>query len=273
MALTLVALLLAAGPAAVTRGRLRLLTCFGVVGVWFSHPLALVLAGVGTYFMAKAALGREWNKAFGFLAMSLAWALSFAICFKVSHRILSKDRFIWDWWDFAFLPLPPRSYADLERDFWHVLNVFNSPSGVLTPLGVLPSAFLALGLFVLGGVVAGRRWRGGLYLLLAPLLFALLASALHQYPFHGRLLLFLVPSVHLLVSEGAAALAWCGGARLTFALGAFLLFQPAFDVLWHRSILPRNRTGATTRTATSRPICSTTWKTLERQASPPRPLP
>jgi hypothetical protein len=91
---------------------------------------------------------------------------------------------------------------------------------------------------VLGALSLGRRWRGGPYLLLAPLLFALLASALHQYPFHGRLLLFLVPSVHLLVSEGAAALAWCGGARLTFALGAFLLFQPAADVLWHRLIMP-----------------------------------
>ena len=27
---------------------------------------------------------------------------------------------------------------------------------------------------------------------------------------------------------------------LTFAMAAFLLFQPAFDVLWHRLILPVN---------------------------------
>jgi len=239
VALTLAVLLLAAGPAAMTRGRLRLLICVGLAGVWFSYPLAMVLAGVGTYFMARAASGGHWKKALGFLAMSLAWALSFAICYKVSHRMLSKDRFIWDWWDFAFLPLPPRSFAELERDFWQMLNLLNSPSCVLTPLGVLTSVFLALGLFVLGGLALGRRWRGGLYLVLAPVLFALLASALHEYPFHGRLLLFLVPSVHLLVSEGAAALAWRGGARVTFALGAFLLFQPAFDVYWHRFILGR----------------------------------
>ncbi len=240
VALTLVALLLAAGPTAMTPSRLRLLICFGVVGVWFSHPLALVLAGVGTYFIAQAVLRRDWNRALGFVAMSLAWALSFAICYKVSHGILSKDRFIWNWWDFAFLPLPPRSLADLERTGWQVLNLLNAPGDVLMPVGVLWSAFIALGLFMLGGLALARRWRGGLYLLLAPLLFALLASALHQYPFHGRLLLFLVPSVHLLVSEGAVALAWCGGARLTFALAAFLLFQPAFDVLRHRLIVPRD---------------------------------
>jgi len=272
LALTLVALLLAAGPADMTRGRLRLLAGFGLVGVWFSHPLALVLAGVGTYFMVKAALGGEWNTVFGLLAMSLAWALSFAICYELSHLILSKERFVWDWWDFGFLPLPPRTYADLNRDFWHVLNLLNSPSGVLMPLlGVLASAFVALGLFVLGGFVLGRRWLGGLWLVLAPVLFALSASALHQYPFHGRLLLFLVPTVHLLVSEGAAALAWCGGAPLTFALGAFLMFQPAFDVFWHRVIQARTHLGADTHGDLS-PDLLDYLERLKRTASFPRRL-
>jgi len=272
VALTLVALLLAAGPPAMTRRRLRLLTGFGLVGVWFSHPLALVLAGVGTYFMAKAAWGGEWHKAFVMLAMSVAWALSFALCFEVSYLILSKERFLWDWWDFAFLPLPPRNYADLKRDFWHVLNLLNTPGGVTMRQGVLPSAFVALGLFVLGGFVLGRRWLGGLCLVLAPLPFALLASALHQYPFHGRLLLFLVPMVHLLVSEGAAALGWCGGAPLTFVLGALLLFQPAFDVLWHRAILARNHSEPDSHGDLS-PDLLDYLEHLERKASLPRPLP
>jgi len=271
VALTLVALLLAAGPTAMTRRRLCLLAGFGLVGVWFSYPLALVLAGVGTYFMVKAALGREWNRAFDFLAMSLAWALSFAICYEVSHRILSKDRFLWDWWDFAFLPMPPRSFADLKRAAWQVLNLLNAPAGVLMPVGVLASAFLALVFFVLGGLVLGRRWRGGLYLLLAPLLFALLASGLHQYPFHGRLLLFLIPSVHLLVSEGAAALAWCGGARLTVALAAFLLFQPALDVLRYRLVQERSHKAYDSHGDLSPDLLDYLEK-LDQQAPRPRPL-
>ena len=93
--------------------------------------------------------------------MGLLWAVSFAACYFVSHRILSKERFIWNWWDFAFLPIPPRSFADLSRDFWQVLNIFNSPAWVVTPLGVLASAFLALGLYLIGCAVAGSqvaRW-------------------------------------------------------------------------------------------------------------------
>jgi len=251
LALTLAAWLLAAGPVgklfgeppAVTRRRMVLLTLSGAVGVWFSYPLAFGLAAIGTLLIAEAVHRKEWRQMLGLLAMTLAWAASFAVCYRVSRGILTKERFIWDWWYFAFLPIPPRSLEDLVRVWWQVLNLLNSPSDVLTPLGVIPSAFLALGLFVLGAWSLGRRSLGGLYLVVAPLPFAMLASALHQYPFHGRLLIFLVPTVHLLVGQGAAALSRKGGAPLALALGAFLLYQPAFDVFWHRTIAPRSHSG------------------------------
>ena len=244
LVLTLVALRLAAGPileskandslsfgsASLTPRRILAIAGFGLLGVWFSYPLALVLAGVGTYLIAVAAKRRAWRQFLGLAVTGMAWVLSFAACYVVSHRILSKERFIWDWWDFAFLPIPPRSLADLSRDFWQILNAFDSPADLLTPLGVLPSAFLALGLFLLGGFSISRRWFGGLYLLVVPILVALAASAVHQYPFHGRLLIFLVPSIHLLVGEGAATLSRRAGPWSTLALAGFLLFQPAYDL-------------------------------------------
>ncbi len=242
LALTLIALLLAAGPTPastatessqsaptyLTTRRLLAVAAFGLVGVWFSYPLALVLAGVGTYSIGVAALRKDWRQCLLLGATGLTWLASFAACFAVSHRILSKERFIWDWWDFAFLPIP-RTFDELSRDFWQIINAFDSPADLLTPLGVLPSAFLALGLFVLGAFSLSRRWPGGLYLLVSPILFALMASVLHQYPFHGRLLIFLVPSIHLLVGEGGAMLSRRGGPLLTLAVAAFLIFQPAYD--------------------------------------------
>ena len=250
LALTLVALLLAAGPASRaateapdvhgpapwTARRSLLLGVFGAIGVWFSYPLALVLAAVGTYLMASALIRRDGRRAIGLVAMGLAWVASFAACYVVSHGILSKERFIWDWWDFAFLRLPPRSMAELKMDFWQVVNVFDSPSDVKTPMGPIVTAMLALALWVAGAWSLWRRWPGGLYLLTAPLVFAMAASALHQYPFHGRLLIFLVPAVHMLVAEGAAAVSRPGGWRLSAVLGAFLLFQPAVDALWYQFI-------------------------------------
>ena len=44
---------------------------------------------------------------------------------------------MWDWWGFAFLPLPPRSFADLVQVFWQFANVFTNPVSVVSPWGVL----------------------------------------------------------------------------------------------------------------------------------------
>jgi hypothetical protein len=257
LALTLAALLLAAGPApGASPGspgeseasdsapwsarRLLYLGGFGAIGVWFSHPLAFVLAGVGTYLLAMAAIRRDGRGVLGLLVVGLAWAASFAACYVVSHGMLDKGRFIWDWWDFAFLRLPPHSMAELKLEFWQLLNVFDSPADVKTPLGPVVTAMLALALAIAGAASMLRRWPGGLYLLAAPVAGALAASVLRQYPFHGRLLIFLVPSVHMLVSQGAVSISRAGGPRLVGALGVFLLLQPAYDAFSHQFVQPLN---------------------------------
>ena len=164
-----------------SRRRLLALAAFGAAGVWFSHPLAFVLGGVGSYLVASADAAPANGKwSLRLCGVILLWVCSFGVCFLISHRILSKGDFIWKWWDFAFLPLPPHSIADLKQDFWQVVNVFNNPSWVVTPLGVLASAFVALGLFLLGGLSMGSRWRGGVYVLVAPIFFTLVASALRS---------------------------------------------------------------------------------------------
>ncbi len=56
-------------------------------------------------------------------------------------------------------------------------------------------------LFAVGSIsIFLRRWQLGLMLHL-PILLTLMASALHKYPFAGRLLLFLVPNISLIVAE------------------------------------------------------------------------
>jgi hypothetical protein len=240
LGLAAVLLTLRAGPTperANVRGLLAL-AAFGAAGVWFSHTLVLVLAAVGTYLACGALIRRDVRGILILAGMGAAWLLSFWACFVVSHGMLSKEAFIWDWWDFAFLPIPPRSAADLKKDFWAIANLFDSPSDVRMPVGMIATALVAMALWIIGAVSLGRRRPGWLYLLAAPLAFTLAASALRQYPFHGRLLIFLVPAVQMLVAEGTAVLARPGGRPLAVAFGAFLLFQPAADAVWHRLIDP-----------------------------------
>ena len=103
----------------------------------------------------------------------------------------------------------------------------------------------------------GRRWPGGLFLLISPLVLALAASALHQYPFHGRLVLYLVPTYLLLLAEGVAAVGRPTGWLVTLVLAGFLLYGEAAEILWYKAI-QASVAHPSIPTAISRTTCSTT---------------
>ena len=242
--LALAALLLAAPqpPATLSRRRLAVLAVFGLIAPWFSFSVVFVLAGVGLHLLVTELLRKDRQRAAIVAGMGLAWLVSFAGCFLLSRSILSSRDFIWVWWNFAFLPVPPRSVADLTLLGETLANVFINPGSILTPLPLPATAALASALALLGCVSLARRWPGGLFLVISPVLFALAASGLHQYPFHGRLLLYLVPSFLLPLAEGVAAIGRRTSWLVTLALAGFLLYGEAAEIVWSKAIQPRSRT-------------------------------
>jgi hypothetical protein len=241
--MALFALLLAAPqpPARMSQGRFIALGVFGLFAPWFSFPVVFVLAGVGMHLIVTEAMRKDYRRAGFAIGMSLLWLVSFGGCFLLSRSILSKRDFIWVWWNFAFLPLPPRSMADVSLVAETMANVFINPASVLTPLPLPYTALLASVLALIGCVTLGRRWAGGLFVMISPLLLALAASALHQYPFHGRLLLYLVPTYLLLLAEGVAAIGRPTGWPVTLALAGFLLYGEAAEIVWEKAVQRRSR--------------------------------
>jgi len=64
---------------------------------------------------------------------------------------------------------------------------------------------------------------------------------LRQYPLHGRLVLSLVPSYHLLFAEGIAfVLRWTRPWVAIVLASAFLVGQGS-DILWNQVILQKSR--------------------------------
>jgi len=206
-----------------TPARRVLAAASGALAVWCSHPSVFVLAAAGLWLAGKAASTRDWRRCAGLAAVGLVWVANFAGCYAVSQRLLGPSRFMWTWWGFAFLPLPPRGWADAVRDFWRFVNVFTDPVGMVTPAGPLAAGLGALAAFAAGtaALCRGRRWRT-LTLLGLPIAAALAASSLQRYPFHGRLLLYLVPSFLLPAAEGFAV----AGRRL--GRGAMLVLLAPF---------------------------------------------
>jgi hypothetical protein len=217
------------------------LALFGLVAPWFSFTVVFVLAGVGLHQIAIAALRKESRAAARTTAVCLAWLFSFAACFLISRSIMTQRNFLWVWWNFAFLPVPPRSLAEASLLAESIANVFINPASVLTPFSLPATALLAAIMAVVGCLSLGRRCPGGVFLIAAPVFWALLASALHLYPFHGRLLFSLVPSFLLPLSEGVAAL----GRRTSWLVSLFLagcfLYGEAAEVFWYKAVQARMR--------------------------------
>lgn len=239
----MITLLLAAPPdlGEPSKRRLIRLGAWGAIAPWFSFPVVFVLAGVGLHLIARSwrAEGRR-GAAKGLLVCG-AWFVSFLGCFLLSRSIAPKRDFLWVWWDFAFLPIPPKSWTDARFTLETIANVFINPGSVLTPFDFIATAVLASLLAILGAVALGRRWPGGLFMVVAPLAVHLAVSALRQYPFHGRLILSLVPTYHLLLCEGMAAVGRITRPWATTALALLFVGAQAGDVFWNQWVLPKNR--------------------------------
>lgn len=243
LALALAGLVLAAprAPAQLSRSQWTWLFVFGLVAPWFSFPVVFVLAGVGLHLLASTLVRKDAKRAALVAGMGLAWLLSFGGCFWLARSLLSKRDFIWVWWNFAFLPIPPRSLADASLVAETLANVFINPGSLLSPLSLVWTASTASVLALVGCLSLGRRWPGGLFLVIAPLLFALAASALRQYPFHGRLVLYLTPTYLMLLAEGIAAVGRWTGWPVMLVLAGFFLYGQAVEIVWTRAVVARAR--------------------------------
>jgi len=179
--------------------RIWTLALIGAIAIWFSHPAIFILAGIGL------ARPRLWP-IFPFLG------ISFATCYFLLLR--HADPVLFVFWQANFMHLSPRWFLDAFFDF------FRTP-GALDFIGLAGFAFLC------GSVALWKRNRDMALLLLAPVAATLAASALHKYPFGGRLVLFLLPIALLFIAEGVEAIRVTAGNQVGVILLSLLLLDPA----------------------------------------------
>jgi hypothetical protein len=150
--------------------------------------------------------------------------MSFAAFYLISLRNLSGNQTLEKSWakKGTFMPLPPRSLADLEWFPSAFVKMFSNPLG-------LPFPTLAAIIFIIGCFALALKNKKQLLLFIAPILITALASGLHKYPFGRRLLLFLIPALLIVIASG---IEYIGNKKPPYsfaagaALAALLLFQP-----------------------------------------------
>jgi len=200
----------------------------GAVLQWFSLPVLFVLAGVGLTLGVQSLVAREWGKVKGLLLVAAVWLASFGLNYFVSLKdYAAEDSLRAMHYESYFLIPPERAWPTMIRWVGETsMTLFSNPVGIILPgLGLLT--------FVLGVFVMARTQRAVLSMLLLPLLGVVLASMAQHYPFYGRFLQFLVPSLAICCAVGLSGLLqllWTARRRAAVFLG-ILFFIPSIAVV------------------------------------------
>jgi len=230
----IISLLLLALPLAEKRGTKReniFLGLGGFLAMWFSHPALFVLAGIGIVLLIQSLKQRDYSQVGSLLLMGTIWLVNLGLLYFVSLRGLSQNSFLLDYWDENFMPVPP----------WTGWNWFGITfKGLIqNQIGIQVSAWLvfilvAAGLFFL--FTENKIYAGMLSIIFT---LAILASGLRLYPFGGRLSLFLVPLIIILISQSIDSLGhqlessqkW--SRLIPLVIGLYLLYAPASESFYN----------------------------------------
>lgn len=191
-----------------------LLGAAGAGAVWSSLPSIFLLAGFGTVFWTAAMLRRQWRRALSLTAVGLVWVISAGAYYALFLHGPSESPALNNYWESGYVP-PPTSL--------HVLSWFRQTfSSALHDVGGYRVTLLAAIAFGMGVAAQARRCRDMAFALTAPFAVTLVASAVRVYPFSGRLLLFLLPLLCVLVAAGVER-AWTGTRGKWRVLAALLI--------------------------------------------------
>jgi hypothetical protein len=202
------------------------LALLGIVAIFASHPAVFVLGAavvaIGIHTLRAERSVRGWS------LVALVWAIAFVINYFLFLRHGVQDQSLVNYWHSAFLPLPPRSLHDFSWIYNKFVEVFQDPVGFRTMAG------LAAALSLIGVLAWIRSDLECALLLIGPIALALAASAIHKYPFEGRLILFIVPACLLFCMRGwnEIAINLKPEARaISMVIAGLLILEPGYVAL------------------------------------------
>ncbi|MGD8402671.1 MAG: glycosyltransferase family 39 protein [Anaerolineales bacterium] len=196
----------------------------GLLALWFSHSALFVLAGIGFGLLMQALRKRERGQITIVLLLGVAWMANLGLLYMASLRNLTQNRFLREYWQENFIPVPPWSNWKWFGNFF---------SGLLKDqIGLSVAAWLVFIILILGFLFLYRKNKTYANIFPAIFFIASLASTLWLYPLGGRFSLFMVPMIIILIGKSIEALEhWLHtnnkwSMLITALIGVYLLYAP-----------------------------------------------
>jgi hypothetical protein len=217
----------------VTSRRALWLGLLGVAMVLLSQSALFVMAGIGAGLLALVLMERDLASARSLSITWTMWALSAAaVTVHALASVTAVDReYFRAYWASGFMPMPPRSLADLAwlpgKLIWmfgaFALGIGRTDGGMNYRWSPIFAAVMLYGVWGLW-----HRQKDAALFLVLPFLVVLAASAASIYPFTARLAAFLIPGLLVVTAAGAGyllnrwprRLQWLSPAALAILGGA-----------------------------------------------------
>jgi len=214
-----------------TLSRLAFFAVIGSVVIWFSSSSVFILAGVGSTLALYSLIRKEWTRIIRLSLVYSFWVLSLVVCYFVYLHNLTNDEYALNFWrgENGFMPFPPLSFSDIKWFMTTFFNIFQETAGFFLP-GI--AAFT----FIVGCFKTYLEKKEKFFILISPVLFALLASGFYLYPVRHRTLFFMIPSLLLLIAEGVEDIrdkTAQSAPIIGIVLIGLLLFHPLFSAIHH----------------------------------------
>lgn len=209
-----------------TLSRYGLLICTAVIAPWFSHPSVFVIAGVGLVVVARFGVEESYQELKLCIAAGILGAISFLGSYFVSMRLLLSRENMWGFWDFALLRNPLPGWPNTREFGFQMTELLVNPCNLISADVPNLSLIVVIVLICVASICMIKSNWWTFALLVAPVLVTMTASFLRYYPFHGRLILFLTPTIFLLVGTGIDGLSKIVGSRVVTALLIIFLLIP-----------------------------------------------
>lgn len=172
-----------------------LLAALGATALCFSYPALFVLAGIGMTLFVH--YWKDRQRSLWTIRTGTIWAVTFLAIYFLLLRHQTQDPYLITFWDnlLSFMPMPP----------WRELSWFpKAASGLFFVVAGLSShLILVVPLYILGlwGFWREKRWQWILALTI-PIGLNIIVSGFQKYPFHGRLILYVLPLIFVVLGKG-----------------------------------------------------------------------
>jgi hypothetical protein len=198
-----------------TRGFMQLAIA-GFIALWFSHPALFVLAGIGLALLVVYVQRRDYVSLRYIFGMGLLWLITIGLLYLLILKDLQHNAFVYEYWQGAFLPLPPWAHRDWFSKAIH--------ENIGIQFGIPYAPYLVFILMLLGWIFLWRRNQSQAITLGLIFIITLAASAFQLYPVYERMILFLIPIGLLLLGETVDALYQSLQQQRALAITAALVF-------------------------------------------------